>query len=573
MPFDDITIPTIRFVCLSDLHMKESGHDEFNVSKILNSLIKDIVNFNPHFLFFTGDISFSGKLAQYQNVKDKLFDQLINKRCHINIDNIFTCPGNHDLDRATLKSFDTKKAKLIKSQNELTDFLSNDENQNMLLLPHAAFIDFSSRYGAKYESKQMRIPGSKLYEINLKNRSILIAALSSSYFSSLRLDLSSDIDEPDYGHLAIGEYQIFSLLSESPKYEKDLCIVITHHPLSYLHHWDRDYIESYFQNFFDMHLYGHCHLFKGDTFIRQSGQMFAYQNPALFSDYYDDCAYSLITWYLDDNKINIVQRGLDKRELIWKNISSDLEIHIKKGQDKEVSTIKLPLKIEKYKLHFEEEFNNQIIILGFSREDILEMVQSTFSGHIHYFRQNYEHLPIPIANQLYCIISKSNEKISFHSLIECSDRNLEKISDWNNIIMNYRKLTYLSYRQKDNFSLLNNFLVKNACKLHDELRQSIKDYFDKWYNSGKKENELENYSFYRRLIDLHMTNSKQNCDYALHYMRYRRDYAPDEANKNIVMGLELSLNYIHKIILSYYPGKFIAKDLTIAAETPLDGYS
>jgi predicted MPP superfamily phosphohydrolase len=102
----------LRIIHLSDLHFgeehifadkpqKESSGYKWDPSKacLSNSLIKEINNEGdwPTILVVTGDLTQSGKLAEYQYV-EAFFDDLLSAEIIRSKEDIFVCPGNHDMD-------------------------------------------------------------------------------------------------------------------------------------------------------------------------------------------------------------------------------------------------------------------------------------------------------------------------------------------------------------------------------------------------------------------------------------------------------------------------------------------
>jgi len=90
----------IRFLVISDLHFK-SVHDDKNkdaINYFLESITKTISESRGiDFILFSGDIVFSGKKEQYEEIKSELFDNLV-KISGIDNSKIFITPGNHDID-------------------------------------------------------------------------------------------------------------------------------------------------------------------------------------------------------------------------------------------------------------------------------------------------------------------------------------------------------------------------------------------------------------------------------------------------------------------------------------------
>ena len=184
-----------------------------------------------------------------------------------------------------------------------------------MLSAHHPFTEFSKQFNPKNIVKNF--PSSFTSEFTLKGKNISISSLSSSIFSNLNTSTKSR--EPDYGELAIGEYQIVKVLEKRNKNEIDLSLVLTHHPIDYLANWDRRIVENYFSKYFDFHFYGHSHYQRFEQRTNQYNHLNSVQSGAIYSDYDDDNVYTQLTWTLNDDKINILERIYNKSSMEWGN--------------------------------------------------------------------------------------------------------------------------------------------------------------------------------------------------------------------------------------------------------------
>lgn len=547
MPFGDDYNPPIRWIHISDLHMTAQGVDNFNIKNILPKLIEDIVSFSPHFIIFSGDISFSGKKDEYLAVNKHLLINLLQSR-NLTSEKIFLVPGNHDVDRDILIKLPKDILSEFKSQNEITDFFQSPEKLNLLMAAHSEYYSFSEKYGKDTITNHLSICKNNTF--NLKNKRISVVSLSTSILSNM--NLSQKKGEGDYGQLAIGEYQLNPTLPNN-KPVNDLNIVITHHPLSYLSYWDRKVIENVFSNYFHFHFFGHSHYPKFEYSVSPSGKLVSIQTGALFSDYHDENMYTQLTWILNTNMVNVKERKWDKTKMEWITSNEAFEVSLDKKDSTSSTVQSLSLNINDYNIKQSKDFISNLKLLNINFDKILSMVQKIFENHINYFRSDYDKIPIPLDPEFYILISKLNQSIELHRIISCKVVDSNKLLDWNKIIFLYRKLTYFSFRKSIHKTEISHKEFNTANKGQKELGEAIIDYFKKFELITLLHTQIEE-SEILNLIQFHLKNSIQELEQAYYYFRNRRNFSPFDANAQIITHLEASLMSLHKIISSYFPG-------------------
>ncbi len=358
---------------------------------------------------------------------------------------------------------------------------------------------------------------------------------------------NSKRNEKDYGNLAIGEYQIQQIIENFQ--EGDLNILITHHPVNYLFDWERQIITNKIYHYFDLHFFGHMHEFNINKSANQIGNLISVQTGALFSDYYSNNCYSQITWSLNSNLLNIVTKSYDDKNISWKSDTHAKDIKLKVDNSKNIINER-SLDIKDYKLIFSESILKDFRQLNINETDVTELIQKSFIGHQNYFIHDYDKLPIPLENQLYILLSKQNYSIDLHRIISCAEQELQKISSWNNVILNYRKLTYFSYRKAINNPVINDKEFRIATYGHKELRKLIINYFEEFesckLNTSKKE--------VAKRIEFYLTNSFQSTEQGNYLFKNRRSMDITNLNGELILNIESSLTNLHKIISSYFPG-------------------
>lgn len=546
--FDDYN-PTIRWVHVSDLHMTTEDVNLFNINNVLPKLMQDIIEFDPHFIVFSGDVSYSGQRDEYKAVENNFIKPLLSCRKNLTASRLFFSPGNHDVDWKILDDIIPKISVNFQSQDQLTELFCDPHRFNMLLSAHSSYLQFSNKYGNNTGDKFL--PICQVNNLKLKGKKISILSLSSSILSGLVADRCKD---SDYGKLAIGEYQVNSLLKKINKFKPDITIAVTHHPLNYLCGWDKKVIENYFFNFFTFHFFGHLHEPDFKCERNKIGNLTSVQTGSIFSAYHHDNIYTQITWALNSNSINVVAKKYNKAKMIWEIIDDSFDISLNAEPEVTTTVEKLPLNISEYKITSSDDFNIDLRKIGLSMNEVLNKLQKTFQAHLNFFKRDYEKLPITLDSEFFILISKIGMELELHRIVSCKKEDLSKVLGWNDIILNYRKCTYFAYREP-NYHLLNfTKEFRTALDSHRELRKTIKQYFEKYeLRSFNFQNE-NNLDEKMHLSEFHLRSSLKASEEAEFYMKHRRNYPPEDAINQAILHLETSLMHLHKILLSYFPG-------------------
>ncbi len=547
MPSFDNYNPTIRWIHLSDLHMTEQGVNRFNIVTILPSLLDDIKTFEPHFVLFSGDLSYSGKKTEYDMVDAFLAD--LSEQCSLEPSRIILAPGNHDVDWKALERLHNLSMPEINSQDSFTELVQDQSTLNLLLSAQASYLSFASKYGNC--SSVPHMPLSRTNHINLKNKKVTVVAVSDNLLG--RIGKTSENREFDYGGLAVGSIQMHNICQSLHKHDPDITILITHHPTSYLQQWDKSVVESYLSKHFNFHFFGHLHEQCFHCTSNQIGEYISVQSGSIFSDYHGKNLYSQVTWNLNSNKINITERHYNKQSQSWVATDNSFEISLNKKSNFPDDIELVSYNLADYELVKGSSFRCNIREYKLDFDEIIEKVANIFKAHINYFRRDFEKLPIPIDTDYYLVATKCQKKIEFHMIKPCKELELSQILDWNRVILDYRKCTYFSYREPDySFS---NFPheYKTAVRTHREIILEIRDFYKK-YDKLDLAGNITKYTGCAQKIHFQLASSEQNLQEAEYYFRARRTMPPITANSQIIIHLEASLMHLHKAILSHFPG-------------------
>lgn len=257
----------LTWLHLSDIHF--GGPDPDGRPAVLNQLLKDIEErkakdgISPDLIFITGDIAWSGKAEQYENMALPFLQEL-QFVTGVERDRIFLIPGNHDIDRslvsnrsATLLAEDLLAEGSKKNEKAISTFLyGNDaEDRKYLLKKHSAYIEFVKKYfphcaplfdPCAYIAKVSvpdGLPFSKLW----------VLGLNSAWLSR---------EGETKGNLLLGFPQVqkaLGFIEAENSTEDDFVFALTHHPLSWMADWDEHFCKQQLAQRTDFHLSGHLH--------------------------------------------------------------------------------------------------------------------------------------------------------------------------------------------------------------------------------------------------------------------------------------------------------------------------
>lgn len=235
---------------LSDIHLGKS-ENKWDSDVVLKSLLEDLSGFSaqenliPNIIIFSGDLAYSGVKEQYDLAKE-----FFNKVSAIfqNTPKWFVVPGNHDVNRK----------KIDAAYKQYRNTLTADIVEKMMTDNTDEFQTFLKRQDdwKDFAQNQLKESGFNLCEIGNYVTGVIehdenkigIIGLNSSWACQ---------DEEDINKLWIGKNQFERANSEIN--DVDFKIVVTHHPVNWLHQEESIWFKQRFQTQFNLYLHGHEH--------------------------------------------------------------------------------------------------------------------------------------------------------------------------------------------------------------------------------------------------------------------------------------------------------------------------
>ncbi len=225
---------TAVFVHLSDIHFgQEKRGGKLTVNEdVRDQLMLDAANIvaglpnkTASGIIVTGDIAYAGKRHEY-DVAGKWLDELA-RRVGCTAADIQMVPGNHDIDRDTIKGITERMLNAIHEEGEetLDSFLSEEVDREILYLRFAEYRRFADAYQCPLDCTG-KSNAERRVEL-AEGRAIRFVRLNSALICTKGRD--------ERGHLLLGARQ--RVMKAEPGEE---LVVLTHHPLS----WYADSVET-----------------------------------------------------------------------------------------------------------------------------------------------------------------------------------------------------------------------------------------------------------------------------------------------------------------------------------------
>jgi len=240
---------TFVWLHLADLHFREGTI--YNSNIVLGQLLKDIESesdgggLSLDFIAITGDIAYSGSSVEYELAK-KFFDKLL-KITHLNKNQLFIVPGNHDVDWTIKISPMTKNLSHLNNRNTVNEYLADQDTRKNIFKRLSNYATFVNEYFShlKFDDNNYFY----VNELNICGKKVAILGINSAW------SCSPDTNGRD--GILIGERQVCEALKKAK--DVDIRIALLHHPFNCLKKFDRKDSARLLENECDFILHGHIH--------------------------------------------------------------------------------------------------------------------------------------------------------------------------------------------------------------------------------------------------------------------------------------------------------------------------
>ncbi|OBQ70969.1 metallophosphoesterase family protein [Mesorhizobium erdmanii] len=286
-----MTDPTsFRLLHLSDLHAGMSGQSLLwpNVKEVffrdLTTLKNQVGEWDA--VLFSGDFAQKGANEEFDEVIVRLLDIWRHFESLGFKPTLICIPGNHDIQRPDARRAEVRVLKKWFEEREIWDDFFRDNNDTYRHIITGALSGYE-RFVANLASTSIPLaraqigllPGDQLISFHDKQITLGVMGLNSTW-----LQITGD----EYkGTLSVDLRQVNALQPEVGKWcgANHFNIVVTHHPLDWLHPSSLDtwYSEINPPGRFDLHLFGHMHEpFSMTLGISGAANRHSLQAPSLF---------------------------------------------------------------------------------------------------------------------------------------------------------------------------------------------------------------------------------------------------------------------------------------------------
>lgn len=242
-------------VHLSDIHFRRWEAEPYDLDEELrNEVTQDVGRVRgqlgeAHAILVTGDIAFSGRSEEYGVAADWLGQLARQAGCPE--ENVWTVPGNHDVDRSAVKQSpllqaahrELRRRELHEIDQQIEAYFLRDSVAPKLLFePIKHYNEFASKFGCDIRPERPYWTNALI----LNDSSLLqLRGLTSTL-------VSDDLDDNGSNKLVLGSAQCRFLREEGVVH-----VVLCHHPPQWF--WDQDSLEEALNAHARIQLFGHKH--------------------------------------------------------------------------------------------------------------------------------------------------------------------------------------------------------------------------------------------------------------------------------------------------------------------------
>ncbi|MFZ5858070.1 MAG: hypothetical protein ACOYZ6_14675 [Chloroflexota bacterium] len=281
--------------------------------------------------------------------------------------------------------------------------------------------------------------------------------------------------------------------------------------------------------------------------------------------------------------INIFGIELDFKSVNEGEKNKKKEIKNKKKVDsadyyQDAKPTKRKTSFDEYKKTFTNAAAEDLRTYRLTEAEVLELVKGEFVNHLNYFYYDLQEYPLPVQKGFLIVLDKSNGKIVIRAIKQAS-RNEMELASWSAILGLYRKASRYQYRTERNY-VFRRETIEYIVDEHFEILKRIARHLGVFKKVKKAEKRPTDFVvILNNLLDLELSKElseemlaeyqnsfpieiKQLLFYissSLISLKEAMKTVADlenglipqrEGDAEIVLSLERSLQYIHKIILS-----------------------
>lgn len=261
----------IRFLHVSDLHLRPIGVKRYDQDKVLRGLLdfleRDRARFPLDLLFVTGDLAFKGDAKEYALVVDLL--RTLMRVTSVPAERLFVVPGNHDVDREVGRWLLRTPAK----GEDADAFFTDGRHRAFHAQKHAEYTKAMRALLGEARPLGLEVGEDAVELVEVRGAKIAVASFNSAWFAQ---------GEDDHGKLWLGEANVDEAGQRVADLEAPFAVALMHHPTHDLHEEERNNVESYLERSFDLVVRGHLHRERSRSIATQRGGYVEVAGPAAY---------------------------------------------------------------------------------------------------------------------------------------------------------------------------------------------------------------------------------------------------------------------------------------------------
>jgi hypothetical protein len=259
-----------------------------------------------------------------------------------------------------------------------------------------------------------------------------------------------------------------------------------------------------------------------------------------------------------------------------------VKMDFKRKQDQAPTYIDNPKQdspsLKDYKIAFTQIALDNISALHITKEAITNLVENEFTHHVNYFKWDLLDYPLPVQDGYIVVLDKTGTTVTFRAIKHAQFNELE-LASLNDLLALYRRLSRFEYRIKDNY-VFKPEIVARIINVHKEIIKRLirhheifrgielpgKERFPSLFieyisessipHGNNRADDARIETYIHKLPDntkgfAHNITAAVSALFAIDDIiasEENRLISQDEADKEILLGLERSLQYIHKMI-------------------------
>lgn len=305
----------INILHISDFHF--DPRKKADQSIVVQAFLKDVAGLhaeNPiDLVLFTGDlVQGASSSADFQSARETLLDPLM-RVVELGNQRLFTCPGNHDVDRDFVRRQAYVEQGLLHTLrtrdaiNAFVDqFQSIDPTSGPLPEPFGRQEEFYKQEWLRLKDSGSEVsPFAAVQILQVNGLSIAICAFNTAWRSTGE---GGDVDK---GKLILSERAVDIAVAKTK--HADIRVAMFHHPLDWLQDTDRTSVEALLHSKFDAFFFGHVHSSSPSFTRNPSGGAIYSQAGCLYSkrEYFN--GYSLVNLNVPQRRVLITAREYSDR--------------------------------------------------------------------------------------------------------------------------------------------------------------------------------------------------------------------------------------------------------------------